>query len=198
MGWNFGCVVIDGNVAAKVTELLEPELQQFVTGAETPEELQSKRLIDLGNLVLKQLELPAVADDAPISFSDATSRYFDGYAVGVVHDRTILLGQRLVWEQDTEYFVEAYSRLSTQFGPVYVFWWHDASGTYMMSTFREGKRIRYFGTGEGIDENHGAHIAGETEIDVHPHDRMIAVLENVCGCSFVELLKVTMERFSAC
>lgn len=198
MGWNFGCLVIDGDVAAQVSKCLEPERRQFVTGEETPEELQSKRLIDVGTLVLQQLDFPAAADDAPISFSDATSRYFEGYAAGVVHDRAILLGQSLVWDQDSEPFVEVCSRCSTQFGPVYAFWWHDASGTYIMSAFREGKRIRYFATGEGFDDNHGAQIAGETEGKVHPHDRMIAVLENVCKSSFAELLELPMERFSAC
>lgn len=197
MGWNFGCLIVDVDVFAKVSECLEPELRQFLTGAETPEEVQSKRQIDVGTLVLQELGFSAAADDAPISFSDATSRYFDDYAAGIVQGKAVLVGRRFGLDQESPNLVDAYARLSKKFGPVYAFWCNDASDTYMVSVFRDGQRIRFFGTGPGIDENHGEPIVGELDEESHGHDRLMAILEAASGCTFGQLDELTLERFSA-
>lgn len=198
MGWNFGCLIVDADVVAKVSEWLEPERRQFMTGHETPEEAQSKRLIDVGTLVFQELDLAAAPDDAPITFSDASSRYFDGYAAGIVKGKTVLVGRRFGLDQESPNLVDAYARLSQKFGPVYAFWCNDASDTYMFSVFREGQRFRFFGTGPGIDENHGAPIVGERDQDSHGHDRLMALLEVASGCTFGQLDELVMERFSPC
>lgn len=196
MGWNFGGALITFDFRAAVGELLEPARRQFVTGHETAEEAQSKALMDTGLAVFEALGLPVVADDAPISFDDATSRDFDGYAVGVVGGKTLLLGR--TFGLDQEALMDAYARVSADHGPVLAFWCNDASGTYMISVFRNGTRIRFIAAGPGIDENHGALVDGESAADMHGHDRLMAMVEAAAGCSFANLSSVPMERFSPC
>ena len=84
MGWNFGGALIDFDFHSVVDTLLEPERRQYLTGAETPEEVWSKAQIDAGVVTLEALDLSAVPADAPVTFDDAPSRDFDDYAVGMV------------------------------------------------------------------------------------------------------------------
>lgn len=198
MGWNFGCAIIEFDFESVIETLLEPERRQFVSGDETPEEARSKAQMDVGVVVLEALGKAGVPDDAPISFSDATSRYFDDYAAGTIDGKTVIVGRFFGLDQDSEGLFAAYRRLSAERGPVFAFWFNDASDSYMFSVFRGGARIRFFSRGPGLDDNEGALVAGEPEEVVHGHDHLMAVLEMVTGRSFSELLELSLERFSAC
>jgi hypothetical protein len=197
VGWNFGCAIITFDFHTAVETLLEPERRQYVTSMDTPEEAQSKSLIDAGTVALEALGLTSVPDDAPIEFADATSRDFDNYAVGVLNGKTILVGQRFGLDQDFETLKTAYSRISAEHGEVFAFWCNDASDTYMISVFHNGTRIRFWGAGPGIDENHGERLPCEPESKVHGHDHIMAMLVSFAGCPFGDLLRLPMERFSS-
>lgn len=198
MGWNFGCVIIAFDFQTVIDKLVEPERRQFMTGAEDPDERRSKELIDVGTGVFDLLGVTCVPDDAPISFSDATSRFFDDYAVGVLAGKTLLAGRHLGLDQESPKLVAAYARLSANYGPVTVGWCNDASDTYMVSVFQNGTRCRFWASGPGLAENEGAFVAGESAVKIHGHDRLMGILEAATNHSFSSLLDLPMERFSAC
>lgn len=198
VGWNFGCVVIDFDFLKAVDEWLEPARRQFIMGDESPEEARSKALIDMGLAVFEALGLPAVADDAPISMDDATSRYFEGYAAGIHEGKTVLVGRRFGLAQDTEKFCAGYALISARYGRVSAFWCNDASDSYMVSVFQDGTRIRFLSKGPDLHDDEGARLPDEIEPDAHGHDLLMVLLEKAAGCSFGELTELTMERFSPC
>jgi hypothetical protein len=198
MGWNFGCAIIDFDFHSVVDMLLEPERRQFLTGAETPEEAQSKAQIDAGTVALEALGLSSAPDDAPISFSDATSRDFDGYAVGVVDGKTVIVGRQLGLEQDAAQLAAAYARVSAERGAVVTLWFNDASDSYMLSIFQGGARIRLYTSGPGLDDNEGERTPYEPEVGANAHEHLMKVLIVVIGRPFIDLLQLPMERFSAC
>ena len=198
MGWNFGGAIIDFDFHAVIDALLAPEHRQLRTGAETEDEARSKALIDAGVVALEMLGISAVPADAPISFDDATRRDFDDYAVGMIGEKTVLLGQSLGLHQDSPESVSACERVSRERGAVFVFWFNDASDTHVFSVFREGKRVRYRSSGPGLGGDEGARVPGEPEDARGGHDRQMALLEAVAGRWFVDLLGLQMERFSAC
>lgn len=198
MGWNFGCAIIAFDFHSVVDKLVAPERRQFLTGAEDSDERRSKELIDIGTGVFDLLGINCMPADAPISFSDATSRSFDEVAVGVVDGKTLLAGRYLGLDQDSEGLVEAYAVVSAKYGPVTACWCNDASDTYMVSVFQNGTRSRFWALGPGLAENDGSLVAGESTEDVHGHDRLMGILEAAAGTSFSSLLELSMERFSTC
>lgn len=135
MGWNFSCIIVAFDFHQVVDKLVEPERRQFLTGAEDPDERRSKALMDIGTAVFQELDIDCVPADAPISFSDATSRYFEDQAIGVLPGKTLILGRHLGIDQDDEDCVATYSRISANYGPVTVCWCNDATGSYMVSVF---------------------------------------------------------------
>jgi hypothetical protein len=198
MGWNFGGAVIDFDFHAVVDTLLEQERRQYLTGAETPEEVRSKAQIDAGVVTLEALELSAAPADAPITFADATSRDFDDYAVGMVDGKTVILGRRLGLDQGSPELKSAYERVSRERGAVFAFWFNDASNTYVFSVFRGGARVRFRSSGPGMHDDEGARVPGEPEEVSGGHDHQMAVLAAVAGRSSVDLLELQLERFCAC
>lgn len=196
MGWNFGCAIIDFDFHTAVDKLIESERRQFITGAETPEEAQSKALMDVGVAVLEALGFPASPDDAPTSFFDATSREFDGCAVGVIEGKTILVGYQFGVDQDSKKMMAAYMDVSAKYGPVVACWCNDASSTYMVSAFRNGERIRYLTGGPGLSDNEGTPLPGEPAPPAHVYDCLMGILAHVTKRSLSELMDVTLERFS--
>jgi hypothetical protein len=198
MGWNFGCTIVEFDFHSVVEKLLEPERRQFVTGAETPEEARSKAQNDAGIVALEALGVSSAPEDAPISFSDATSRYFDDYAAGTFDGKTVFVGRYFGLDQDSPSLAAAYARMSAECGAVFAFWFNDASDSYMFSVFRGGSRIRFFTSGPGLDDNDGARMSCEPEGIIHGHDHLMAVLEAVAGRAFFDMLELPLERFSAC
>ena len=193
MGWNFGGVVIDFDFQTVIEEHLEPELRQFRTGAETPEEARAKARIDAGTVAFQLLGVSAVAADAPVSFAEATSVEFDDYAAGTIGDKTILLGRPIGVEQCSADLVSAFRRMSGEHGSVLAFWLNDASGTRIFSVYRDGRRIRLRSSGPGVHDDEGPEISGEQEAG--PSDREIAVLEGFVGAPLATLWDLPMERF---
>jgi hypothetical protein len=198
MGWNFGCVIIAFDFQTVIDKLVEPERRQFLTGFETPDERRSKELIDIGMAVFQELDVGAAPDDAPISFSDATRRDFDDYAVAVVDGKTLLAGRYFGLDQESKHLAEVYAQISAQYGRVTVLWCNDASGTYMVSVFQNGTRCRFWASGPGLAENEGAFVAGESDVKIHGHDRLMGIFAAAIEHSFSSLLDLRMERFSAC
>ncbi|WAS95097.1 hypothetical protein [Nannocystis punicea] len=197
MGWNFGGVVIDFDFRSVVDELLEPADRRFINGRETPEERRQKALMDVGTLVLRLLGYGADVADAPIEFSDAASASFEDYAVGEIGGKTIVLGAGIALAQETAELVERLAAISRERGAVLVFWFNDASGSYMFSVFRDGARVRFRSTGPGLSGDEGERVAGEPQAPCHGHDYEMAVLEAFVGRPFRELEHLQMERFDA-
>jgi hypothetical protein len=198
MGWNFGGAIIDFDFHSVVDPLLEPERRQYLDGSETPEEVRSKAQIDAGIVALEALDLSAAPADAPISFADATSRDFDGYAVGMVDRKTLILGGWLGLDQDSPKLKSAYERVSRERGAVFAFWFNDASSTYCFSMFRDGARVRFRSSGPGMHDDEGARVPGEPVEGARGHDDQMAVLAAVTGRLFFDLSELHLERFCAC
>jgi hypothetical protein len=198
VGCNFGCAIIAFDFHQVIDTLLEPERRQFLSGFETADERRSKELIDIGNAVFQLLDLGAAPDDAPISFSDATRRDFDDYAVAVVDGKTLLAGRYFGLDQESKSLQEAYAQISARYGTVTVLWCNDASNTYLISVFQNGTRSRFIATGPGLAENEGSPVDGEKEEPIHGHDRLMNIFQAAIGTSYWQLSDLSMERFSAC
>lgn len=198
MGWNFGCVIIAFDFQTVIDKLVEPERRQFLTGFETPDERRSKELIDIGMAVFQLLDVGAAPDDAPISFSDATRRDFDDYAVAVVDGKTLLAGRLFGLDQESKHLADVYAQISAQYGAVTALWCNDASDTYMVSVFQNGTRCRFWASGPGLAENEGPLVTGERIAEIHGHDRLMGILQAAAGKSLSSLVDLPMERFSAC
>lgn len=197
MGWNFGGAVIDFDFRSVVETDLDPELRRMRFDEETPEERLSRQTTDAGTLALAELAIRASSADAPVAFDDATSRYFDDYAVGVVGGKTVILGRGLGLYQDAAKSVEACNRVSRTRGAVLAFWFDDTSGSYMFSVFRDGARVRFRSRGEGLHDDEGAPVPGEPDEPQGPHDHQLTLLDATVGRHFLCMDDIAFERFSA-
>ena len=198
MGWSFGVAIIDFDFHTVVDKLLEPEMRHYRSGFESPEEILSSAQIDAGTVTLELLGLPASPEDAPISFDSATLRDFDGYAVGRVNGKTVIVGRRLGLDQGSPRLKAAYERVSREYGAVSAFWFNDASDTYALSVFRGGRRVRYLTCGPGMSDDEGARQPGEPEGKTPGHDYQMGLLTAVTGLTFSSLLDLRLEHFCAC
>ncbi len=197
MGFNFGVVVIGYDLRQAIGEL-EPARRQFHLPGESPDERAAKRLIDAGTVLCDQLNLAVIADDANETFGSAIDGLGDGgfsrAHFGVRGGVSVLVSASLAIEQTARR--ADFEQLSRRRGPTSVFWFNDASGSYVMSVFREGQRVRFFSRGEGMHADEGPPLPTELSPTAHPFDTQCAVLAAAVGCSFHELLDLNVERFS--
>jgi hypothetical protein len=191
MGSNFGGAVIDFDFRTVWSELAERG--QPRSGGEGAEELEQKARMDAGVLAFESLGISVNPADAPIRFSDATSRDFDELAYGPINGKTLLLGRELGLSQAQR--VEAAAKTSLTRGPVFFFWINDASSTYQFSVFREGKRIRFWSSGEGMHDDEGPPFEVEAG-QKYGNVRVQAMYEHLLGVGHFELFDEIYERFT--
>jgi hypothetical protein len=193
VGSNFGGAVIDFDFRTVVKELGE-DRAQLRHGEETPEELEQKNRIDAGVIALSHFPWSVNPADAPIHFEAASSYSFDDYAYAPVGNKTVLLGRNIGMSQ--EQLVEEGSALSLKRGTTLIFWINDASGSYMFSVFKQGKRVRFFSSGPGLSDDEGEPLPAEAKKN-HPHDRIIELVSELLGISMIDLFDVPFEKFDA-
>ena len=193
MGSNFGGAVIDFDFRTVLKELSEDQ-GVMRHGAETPEEVEQKNRIDAGSIALSHFPWSVNPADAPIHFESASSRDFDDYAYAPVGNKTVVLGRNIGMCQ--EELVEEGNALSQKRGTTLIFWINDASGSYMFSVFKEGKRVRFFSSGPGLSDDEGEPLPAEAN-QKHPHDRIIELVSELLGISMIDLFEVPFEKFDA-
>lgn len=191
MGYTFGGAVIDFDFR-KLLAARSAEVPRDDDGSEEP---WDEAVAEAGALALAALELRAREASMPISFDEATSRYFDHHAVGFVAGKTVILGRGAGLYQEDPKSIEACKRVSRERGTVLPFWFDDTSGSYMFSVFRDGERVRFRSRGEGMDGEEGAPVAGEPEAATGPHDHQLTLLNAIVGQAFFGLDDVVFMQF---
>jgi hypothetical protein len=191
MGWNFGGAVIQFDYRAVAHEL-EERAQLRLPGL-TAVEAASKDCIDAGAVALDDLGVAANPADAPADFAWVTSRDFDDVGCVVVPGRTVLVARDLGLGQGEPARIAAACATSARRGEVLLFWINDASGTYQLSVFRDGRRVRCWSAGEGMADDEGAALEAEAG-QVHGGARVQAVLAAACGSARLE--EATFEVFA--
>lgn len=192
MGWNFGAAIIDFDFRTACDEL-EPDLRKFSYPGQAAEKKALNARLEGGQVLLRDLGIGANEADAPISFSDATSRSFDDVAIGFFAAKTVIAGALV--GRDQEGLVARFTKISQTRGPVLVVWCNDAASTYTFSVYRDGVRVRFSSAGPNLAADQGAPVPGEPPGGARSSDALFAVLAAFAGRPFPALLELELERF---